>query len=205
MTAPLRPPAAGPRAVPRGVAALVLSALCLIAGCSRRTPPPAELSLRKAGIRYDTVRPGDAEVYAGTPACLPCHPVQAAFWGTTGHAASMGALTEPAESTDAACLRCHATGYGRRTGYSIADERGLGMVGCEACHGAAGSHARDPLGASPSGGLDRDCPPCIITRICRECHTRRWSPDFEPEGYLSRSRCPQGDPVIKPVEEGKTQ
>jgi cytochrome c peroxidase len=109
---------------------------------------------------------GSAEekaTYVGDSKCMKCHSKQVMSWKKTGLYKSMDTLKpvteadnkelfearkkanlDPAKdySTDAACLKCHTTGYGKDGGYpeKVTDEnkdqaKKMGSVSCEACHG----------------------------------------------------------------------
>ncbi len=102
---------------------------------------------------------GTGYSYVGANKCKMCHIKQHKSWNTTKMANAMDTLKPgtAAESktkhgldpnkdytTDAACLKCHTTGYGADGGYAIPDPNDkkavrkaekLAGVGCEACHG----------------------------------------------------------------------
>jgi hypothetical protein len=101
--------------------------------------------------------------YVGSAKCVQCHFKQATSWKKTKLAHSMdtlkpvteaenkalfdarkGAGLDPAKdyTTDAKCLPCHVTGYGKEGGYPEAITEGnrkvaeaMGSVSCESCHG----------------------------------------------------------------------
>ena len=107
----------------------------------------------------------DGPAYLGTSACKKCHIKQAASWAKTRMASSFDALKpcdlktyegkhlaerrrnagldpEKDYRSDAKCLKCHTTGYGRPGGYPVtvtkenADRAArLQNVQCESCHG----------------------------------------------------------------------
>ena len=104
--------------------------------------------------------------YVGDSVCKKCHFKQHRYWKKTGLAKAMDSLKPTAEaddkdlfaakkaakldpakdySTDASCLACHTTGYGKPGGYPVnpaaSDEakaaaESMGKISCEACHGA---------------------------------------------------------------------
>jgi hypothetical protein len=101
--------------------------------------------------------------YVGSSKCMKCHSKQLLSWKKTKLAASMETLKpatdeaskaraevlkkaglDPAKdyTTDAKCLPCHVTGYGKEGGYPekiTADNeavvKAMGSVSCESCHG----------------------------------------------------------------------
>jgi hypothetical protein len=81
-----------------------------------------------------------AEVhYVGTNQCFTCHRPQTNTWSETGHVHAFTHLPQQYQN-DAACLKCHATGFGNASGYAAGSEKDLAMVGCEACHGPGAAH-----------------------------------------------------------------
>jgi cytochrome c554/c'-like protein len=120
-----------------------------------------------AALAFAATR-GSAEdakpAYVGSKKCVQCHFKQDASWKKTKLAKAMETLKpvteadnkalfdarkkadlDPAKdyTTDAKCLACHTTGYGKDGGYpdqKITDENRktadlMGSVSCEACHG----------------------------------------------------------------------
>lgn len=128
-------------------------------------------------------------MFLGSAACRTCHAAVYARWRASGHARDFAGLL-PADRTVVACLRCHVTGYGERTGYlATAGVPDLANVGCEACHGPGADHGRSAhpgLVPTLTGG---ECPPCEINRICRLCHTPERSPGFDLARALSQITC----------------
>lgn len=116
-----------------------------------------------------TASPGSAEdptpQYVGDKTCKSCHFKEHGAWRKTGLAKAMETLKptteegdkelfdrkkaaelDPAKdySTDAKCVACHTTGYGKPGGYptdpTASDDAKaraelMGSVSCEACHG----------------------------------------------------------------------
>ena len=109
--------------------------------------------------------------YVGDKACKTCHFKEHRSWRKTSLAKSMDSLKPPDEAedkrlfdrktaaeldpakdytTDATCLECHTTGYGKPGGYPAdptASEEAkahaelMGTVGCESCHGPGSLYA----------------------------------------------------------------
>ena len=106
--------------------------------------------------------------YVGDSKCMKCHSKQVTSWKKNVLARSMDFLkpvteaenkelfdarkkanSDPAKdyTTDAKCLACHTTGYGKDGGYpeKITEENrkvaeSMGSVSCEACHGPGSAY-----------------------------------------------------------------
>ncbi len=105
--------------------------------------------------------------YAGSAACLACHPTQHAQWSTTAHSHAWQSLVDVQRQNDLACWSCHATGAGLPGGPSRPALVGsLANVGCEACHGPSRAHSADPTGAARP-------PRSPATSVCLGCHDGR--------------------------------
>lgn len=99
--------------------------------------------------------------FISTKGCRKCHIKQYKSWAETKMAqafeilkpgeraeAKKGAGLDPDKdyTTDATCLPCHTTGYGKKGGFvDIATTPELVGVGCEMCHGAGGTYVADDL------------------------------------------------------------
>lgn len=169
-----------------------LLALALAAVCGCAAPPAAPV--RVGGAVLLAAPPGGGGRFLGSEACRGCHPQAYARWSASAHARDHAGLPAT-ERLNAACLRCHVTGYGDSMGYR-GGARGLASVGCEACHGAGSDHAgsiHPGLVPTATGG---ECPPCEINRICRLCHTPGHSPAFDLAAALERIAC--GDGASRP-------
>jgi hypothetical protein len=115
-----------------GAAALfVLASAHVVAAADEAKPADAKATATKAA----------GHEYIGSKGCKACHMGAAKgtvfeIWEKSKHATATASL--PAESKkDGKCLGCHATGYGKPTGYdpAVPATAGLEGVGCEACHG----------------------------------------------------------------------
>jgi hypothetical protein len=103
---------------------------------------------------------GDGDhAYVGSKKCKMCHLKEWKSWAETKMAKSFELLRPGANAeakkkagldaekdytTDATCLPCHTTGYGKPGGF--VDEAGtpnLAGVGCEMCHGPGGTYVKD--------------------------------------------------------------
>jgi hypothetical protein len=112
----------------------------------------------------------------GTATCNKCHEEVHDQWTSTTHGRAWQSLEKTGAQVDAACQRCHTTGYGYPNGFaSIVDARDLGNVGCESCHGPSQRHANAP--ESPTGFRGQAKSRCV------RCHDRENSPDFAEQTY----------------------
>lgn len=133
---------------------------------------------------------GGGDFYAGNGSCRSCHEELFRQWKATVHSGSYATLAAGGSETDPACLRCHATGYGEHRGFTdVRATPELANVGCEACHGPSGDHARSRFPGIVGTARGSDCGDCEVSRICRKCHTRRQSPDFVLAKGLERVSC----------------
>jgi hypothetical protein len=97
--------------------------------------------------------------YIGSNNCRKCHIKEWRSWSETKMAKAFEVL-KPGEradaktaagldpkkdyTTDASCVKCHVTGYGKPGGFvDIESTPDLAGVGCEACHGAGGTYTQD--------------------------------------------------------------
>ncbi len=132
------------------------------------------------GSAQDAAKPAAAKAhsYIGTKACGMCHKGAAKgsileTWQATAHAKSMDKVPADQKS-NATCLGCHATGFGKPGGYdpaaatkAAADH--LAAVGCEACHGPGNDYKsiavmKDPVKAKAAGLLE------VTEATCKGCH-----------------------------------
>ncbi len=88
----------------------------------------------------DEPPPPKDQTYVGVKECASCHFKQYIAWKKTGHAKTFEQLTAKYEK-DPKCLQCHATGYGKPTGFKDkASTPNLAGTTCEACHGPGSKH-----------------------------------------------------------------
>jgi len=85
-------------------------------------------------IAFHTWTAQDPAYEGGRTACRRCHLREFRSWEGTAHANALEALPEESR-TDANCVKCHTTGYGKGGFTSVADTPDLANVTCEACHG----------------------------------------------------------------------
>ena len=114
---------------------------------------------------------------AGTHACRACHAAECATWDLSRHARAWQSLVNRGVYYDAACQRCHTTGYGWEGGFHSA-ERSIGTVsvGCESCHGPSLAHALNPGVRTP----------LVASQQCAHCHDADHDPGFEYSSAWAR-------------------
>ncbi len=119
----------------------------------------------------------------GSQACKSCHEQEYATWAAGPHARSVESLRRKRKETDADCLRCHVTGFGRPGGFPekarVERQADLAKVGCESCHGPGEEHIKDD--AKRVGDIVRlgdKCDSCVILQICGTCHDEANDPGF---------------------------
>ena len=132
----------------------------------------------------------------GSEACRGCHPAEFATWSKSPHARAIQSLETKKKASDAACLRCHTTGFGRDGGFpsgGVASQNAdRARVGCESCHGPGTEHVSDPArrAAGSIVSLGDKCESCVILQICGSCHDEANDPDFEfqVQEHIERQR-----------------
>jgi len=143
--------------------------------------------------------------FVGSDACRSCHAAEFETWTAQPHARAVAALEAKGKASDADCLRCHTTGFGRPGGFAaatpVSDQADLARVGCESCHGPGGDHVKE---AAPKLGtilsLGDKCDSCVILQICGGCHDDANDPGFEFEvvDKIDRQRHGTKEPGGKP-------
>jgi hypothetical protein len=108
---------------------------------------------------------------AGTNSCRTCHVQECADWDTTRHALAWQSLWNRGVHFDAACQRCHTTGYGWQGGFQSAESFTAWNVGCESCHGPSMAHVLNPAVRTP----------LVAQQQCVQCHDAERSPAFDYE------------------------
>jgi hypothetical protein len=129
-----------------------------------------------------------SHTYVGNAKCKMCHKGEAKGmiwekWLETKHAKSMTALNaEKGETKDPKCVKCHVTGFGDTTAYSLAaPKEEFANVGCEACHGPGSDYKsisvmKDKEKAIAAGLFIPN------EKTCRGCHNEE-SPTFKEFDY----------------------
>jgi hypothetical protein len=122
-------------------------------------------------------KPAVGAPYAGSAACMQCHPAVHVQWTATEHAKALSALKSVKDRKAPGCLRCHTTGFGRDGGFTSTEATPqLADVGCESCHGAGRDHI-----ARPARGYGK-----VGIATCQPCHDLENSPDFDYYSYFER-------------------
>lgn len=113
-------------------------------------------------------RPEGPRTFLGPSACLPCHEPIVKEWRGTEHAKAYQTLARRG-SFSPRCAACHVTGWGQAGGFADPGASPhLLDVSCEACHGPAADHVRQP--ARPYGK--------ISIANCTSCHTPEMDAGF---------------------------
>lgn len=152
-------------------------------------------------IPDDAPRLVSRSAYAGSDACLGCHPAQHAQWSATPHATAWASLRDDQHGRDPACVGCHVTGWNQDGGpaavEAITPFRG---VQCEACHGPAAAHARQPTRTRPVRNPEPS--------TCTACHDgERDGGRFDPVAYRAKvihtaqhEASPEVSPEVAPAK-----
>jgi nitrate/TMAO reductase-like tetraheme cytochrome c subunit len=116
--------------------------------------------------------------FAGNKACKICHLKVHKSWAATLHAAAFSKL-KAEEQKNAECVGCHTVGFGKPSGYTVAEANPeLQNVGCEDCHGPGSDHiARMKKDKKAEPGMAK---PTEAT--CTGCHNSK-SPNFKGFNY----------------------
>jgi len=112
---------------------------------------------------YLTVAEEEKEpAYAGDngKACKMCHKDQVAAWETWGMATAYDDLSDDAKKKTE-CIGCHVTGFGEDGEFIDAKKSAnLLNVQCEACHGPAAAHLKNPMKEKPAAAAKDACANC---------------------------------------------
>ncbi len=166
--------------------------------------PEAERKALAAGRRTPRdVLPTGVD-FVGSDACRDCHAAEFEIWSKSRHALSLASLARGGKQEDAACLRCHTTGFGRPGGFPAEAKPGahpdLARVGCESCHGPGATHVA--AGSAKRGSilaLEDKCESCAIFLICGTCHDEANDPGFEFEVKQKIEAQRHGAPAATPA------
>jgi hypothetical protein len=112
----------------------------------------------------------------GSESCAACHPQEFAAWRQSGHNRAWNTLVERESQFDAACQRCHTTGFGAGGFESVSLSPKHVAVQCESCHGPSGGHLHQTETRTPLTARDQ----------CVHCHDHENSPQFELAAYWAK-------------------
>lgn len=92
--------------------------------------------------------------------CKACHSEQVKIMSATKMFAAWEGLP-PETRSNPDCFSCHVTGYGNEGGFvSLEETPQLKDVQCEACHGPAGDHIKNPMKVKPANNPREACFTC---------------------------------------------
>lgn len=123
----------------------------------------------------DNVPRKETADYAGSWACASCHASATHIWKGSAHRYAFRTLETQQHDTDPDCVSCHVVGLESTKGFraqSLTPQ--LAGVGCESCHGPAGSHVKSPSQFKL---------PRITQKACLGCHNPQNSTNFEFNAY----------------------
>jgi hypothetical protein len=112
----------------------------------------------------------------GSDSCATCHPQEFAIWQQSAHSRAWQTLVKHSAQVDAACQRCHSTGFGAGGFESVSLSPKHFAVQCESCHGPSGNHLRQAESRTPLAARDQ----------CVRCHDPENSPHFELAAYWAK-------------------
>lgn len=118
--------------------------------------------------------------FAGSATCRECHHEASRSWSAGKHANAHETLSKRERGSDPDCLACHSTGshgiHGDSRPPAPGDEWMEG-VQCEACHGPAADHVKNPTGKKM---------PAVTEATCIKCHTSEKDPGFDFTHQIKR-------------------
>ena len=124
--------------------------------------------------------PPDIAPYIGALKCAECHVRQYEIWSASKHAHAFQTLVDAKRDYTKICTLCHVTGYGSDVGGGFVDPASTPQmtdVQCEACHGPAAEHIKDPKASY--GAME-------TPRACRGCHDPQNSAAFDYTTYWAQ-------------------
>jgi len=112
--------------------------------------------------------------FAGTGTCKDCHYEINRSWASSRHAQAYTSLKNSQRQFDPDCFSCHVTGMKRVDKSEIerqpVEAPLMAGVHCEACHGPAAHHAKNPKTSKM---------PPVTQNTCTRCHTLKKDPAFD--------------------------
>jgi cytochrome c551/c552 len=140
--------------------------------------------------------------FVGNKMCVGCHMPEKKAWEKDYHAKALESLKPGVKAeaktkgkldpnkdftTDASCLACHATGYGKPAAAGAV----LDNVGCESCHGPGSKYRSPKIMSKALYAKDRDAAHKAAMaaglvepseKLCVECHNDK-SPTWKGFDY----------------------
>ncbi|MCX8053544.1 MAG: cytochrome c family protein, partial [Armatimonadetes bacterium] len=108
--------------------------------------------------------------------CISCHPKEYEDWAKTKHAQAVATLNREQRMIPE-CLKCHSELYRRLNRVSNSFDQ-PGGVECATCHFGSLPHGVERKNVTTRVKVD--------PKICTECHTKQWSPNYEEKSYMAR-------------------
>lgn len=103
--------------------------------------------------------------YAGVDKCKACHAEEYKMYQGFKYSKNFKIIEMRGESNNPKCLKCHTTGYNKGGFVSVEKTPEFVNVQCEACHGAALEHTKNPADKEIRNSLK------IAHNVCLDCHT----------------------------------
>ena len=92
--------------------------------------------------------------------CKTCHADKVKIMASSKMFTAYSSLPDDSK-TKPECYKCHVTGYDKEGGFVDAEKTPLLLnVQCEACHGPAGDHIKNPMKVKPSNDPKTACAGC---------------------------------------------
>jgi hypothetical protein len=138
-------------------------------GTAASAVPAAPAPVRAGGIPQPEPGTSPRLPFLTAQACQSCHGEAWQVYQASAHAHAFETLRKANQDYNPECVSCHVTGFNEPEGFLDARHTpNLVDVQCEACHGNAAEHVRDPQKAYGA----------VPPRRCFGCHTKENSPDF---------------------------
>jgi hypothetical protein len=134
--------------------------------------------------------------FAGSSACVSCHPTAAKIWHDSNHAMAFKTLVDIKADADPKCIGCHTIGFGTPSGYRRDFTGGkMAEVGCESCHGPGSLHVKQQTAGGGGGGF-KFRP--LGTGDCQKCHYGEFSRPFDWDAFWPAIR--HGKEMVKSAQ-----
>ncbi len=97
-------------------------------------------------VNRDGVMAEESDSYVPGKKCKMCHMKEFKAHGESLHAMAFESVKDAGQETNAECLACHSTGYGKPGGFvDEASSPGLAGNTCQGCHGPGSAHVAKGL------------------------------------------------------------